>query len=352
MDLTKVVMTEEEMRSTKIRLSEEQLLLGNIKTDTVRHSLIGEEKTLTATTTVHEDYVQLITTRVSGRIENIYFKSIGEKIIEGQKLYDIYSEELLNIQQQYLLAVEQKRKQIKGSGFNYETFINSTKNKLLLYGLTEDQIKELEEQKTLQSIIPIYSMHSGVILDINVRMGDYINEGMEILKVADLKKLWVEAQLYTHEIRELSASNTAEVTIAAFPEEQLSGKINFINLELIENTKINLVRIEIENEHMLFRPGMMAYVSIKLDEKKAIVVPSDAVIKTKNYTSVWIQNNEGSFEVRKVSVGMENNNKVEITSGLKIGEVVVVTGAYLLNSEYIFKKGADPMAGMHTHMIM
>lgn len=352
MELTKVVMTKEEMQSKTLKLSEEQMTLGNIKTDTVRLNTIGEEKTLTATTAANESNINVITTRVSGRIENIYFRSAGEKIKEGQKLYDIYSEDLANIQQEYLLAIQEKDKSLKGENFNYEPFINSAKNKLLLYGMSNEQIEGLKANGTVQTTIPIYSKHAGVIMNISARIGDYLMEGMPVLKIADLRTLWVEAQLYVNEMSELSESSNVDVTIASFPDKQIKGKVSFVNLELQQDSKINLIRVEIDNPDTLFRPGMMAYVTIKLNAKKAVTVPTNAVIRNKKMPTVWIQNKDGAFEARMVTLGIENKNNIEITSGLEIGEMVVISGAYLLNSEYVFKKGADPMAGMHEHMNM
>ena len=183
-------------------------------------------------------------------------------------------------------------------------------------------------------------------MNINARIGDYLMDGMSVLKVADLSTLWVEAQLYANEIRDLTDSSEAEVSIASFPDKVMEGRISFVNIELLENSKINLIRIQLDNPDNLFRPGMMAYITLKTNEKKAISLPTDAVIRNKNYSSVWIQNEKGGFDVRMVELGIENSEIVEIKSGLEEGEKVVVSGAYLLNSEYIFKKGADPMAGM------
>ena len=352
MELTKLIMTKEEMESKNIKLSNEQMALGNIKTDTVRLNTIGEEKTLTATTAANESNINVITTRVSGRIENIYFRSAGEKVQEGQKLYDIYSEDLANIQQEYLLAMQEKNKSLKGESFNYEPFINSAKNKLLLYGMKSEQVEELKGNGIVQTTLPIYSKHTGVIMNINARIGDYLMEGMPILKVADLRTLWVEAQMYANEMSELSESSDVDITIASFPDKQLKGKVSFVNLELQQESKINLIRIEIENPDTLFRPGMMAYVTVKLNSKKAITVPTNAVIRNNKMPTVWIQNKEGTFEAKMVTLGIESKNHIEITSGLELGETVVISGAYLLNSEYVFKKGADPIAGLHEHMKM
>ena len=346
MELAKVTMSKEDMESKSIKINNEQMMLANIKVDSLSQSMIAEEKTLTGTAVANENGTHIVATRVAGRIETIYFKSAGERIKERQPIYDIYSEELSSIQQEYILALKEKRRKLKGEKFNYDSFINSAKNKLLLYGMTEEQLTELQSNGKIQTIVTIYSKFSGIIMNINARIGDYLMEGDPILKASDITSLWVEAQLYSNEIADLTDSSEATVTIASFPDKVMKGKISFVNLELVENSKINLIRMQINNSDTLFRPGMMAYITLKTNEKKAITVPYDAVIRNKNYSSVWIQNKKGSFDVRMVELGITNSDRVEIKSGLKEGEKVVISGAYLLNSEYIFKKGADPMADM------
>ncbi|MGI8584010.1 MAG: efflux RND transporter periplasmic adaptor subunit, partial [Chitinophagaceae bacterium] len=130
------------------------------------------------------------------------------------------------------------------------------------------------------------------------------------------------------------------------PEKNIKGKIDFANPELTEGTRINLIRVVIPNPGNQLKPGMQAYVTIKNKENKSLLLPTDAVIRDSKSASVWIKIGNNTFINKMVSVGIENDGRIEITSGLQSGDLVVTSGAYLLNSEYIFKKGADPMAGM------
>jgi len=106
------------------------------------------------------------------------------------------------------------------------------------------------------------------------------------------------------------------------------------------------VRMEVKNPGGKFKPGMQVYVIHHADEKKAIVLPVDAVIRDSKHAVVWIQHKEGGFEMRPVETGIENKFKIEIVSGLKVGEKVLISGAYLINSEYIFKRGMMPKHDM------
>jgi len=323
-----------------IKLNAEQKKLANVKVDTVRISSIGKETVLNGVFAINESGTEQISSRVNGRIEKLYHKVLGEEIKIGEPIYDIYSRQLMLAEDEYLIAIE-KSKLLGGV-----SVIRAAKNKLLLLGLSGNQIAELEKRKQSKITTTVYSKVSGTITEISIKQGDNVNEGTKIFKLADLNTLWVEAQVYSDELDLLGAGKKVEIIPEGMPEEVTEGEITFINPELQNASKINLVRIQVDNSRKKFKPGMQVYVTIHSDEKQAIVLPVDAVIREAKHSTVWIQNAEGGFESRMVETGIENNNKLEIVSGLQEGEIVVVSGAYLINSEYVFKRGMMPMADM------
>ncbi|HTH31171.1 MAG TPA: hypothetical protein VL946_07460, partial [Lacibacter sp.] len=111
---------------------------------------------------------------------------------------------------------------------------------------------------------------------------------------------------------------------------------------------INLIRVSIPNSGNQLKPGMPAYVVLKSRQRKSLTLPIDAVIRDGKGATVWIKTGDHSFKSKMVRVGLESNDRIEIKYGLNEGDVVVMSGAYLLHSEYVFKKGVDPMAG-HNH---
>ena len=119
-----------------------------------------------------------------------------------------------------------------------------------------------------------------------------------------------------------------------------------MNPEINPQTRINLLRVNVPNPGNLLKPGMPAYVTIKGKQVNTLTLPSDAVLRTGTGVSVWVQTGTRSFKSRMVEIGMEDGDRVQIKSGLQSGDIVVISGAYLLNSEFIFKKGANPMEGM------
>lgn len=171
-------------------------------------------------------------------------------------------------------------------------------------------------------------------------------EGGAVVHLADISTLWVEAQVYTSELSKIDPTATARVQIPDMPGTQFKGKIEFVNPEINTETRINLLRIAIPNSNNHLKPGMPAYVYIKGTQRNAISLPIDAVIRDGNGSTVWIKTGKNTFKSKMVQVGLEVEDRIEITNGLSAGDVVVITGTYLINSEYIFKNGAKPMDGM------
>ena len=182
------------------------------------------------------------------------------------------------------------------------------------------------------------------MLETPVVEGGYVAEGSPVLRLADLRTLWVEAQLYVSDLPFLNQTKEALVELPAYPGRVLHGKIEFINPNLETTSKIVLVRVEIPNPRGEYKPGMQAWITLKSKARQTVAVPSNALLQGKDGAVVWVQNASGAFENRMVHTGVSNRDFTEITHGLTAGEVVVISGAYLLNSEYIFKQGADPMA--------
>ncbi|MFZ6023095.1 MAG: efflux RND transporter periplasmic adaptor subunit [Bacteroidota bacterium] len=328
-----------------VQLNEQQMQLGNILTDTIRSGMIGDQMVLTATLNADQRLINAVSARVMGRIEKLYFKNLGDYVRKGDKLFDIYSEDLNNAKQEYILALE-KQKTLNNTIVDLTALLQSAKNKLLLWGLSETQIQEIAIKKTTSPLTTFYSPVAGYITTLDISEGEYVTEGGTVVRIADLSTLWAEAQVYTSQLSQIENTAVALVQFPDLPGKQASGKIEFMNPEINPQTRINLLRVNVSNTEKLLKPGMPAYVTIKGKQVNTLTLPSNAVLRTGTGTSVWVQTGNRSFKSRMVVIGMENGERVEIKSGLQSGDIVVISGAYLLNSEFIFKKGANPMEGM------
>lgn len=345
MDLTPAKKSSSGSVMDEIELSEQQVQLGNIHMDTIRSGAIGDKVVLTATLNFDQLKENAVSSRVMGRVEKLYFKNIGDFVSKGAKLFDLYSEELNNAKQEYLLQLE-KQKTLDNSVIDFAQLIQAAKNKLLLWGMSEAQITELVKSKKATPLTSFYSNAGGYITAMDIKEGDYVSEGGTVVRLADLTTLWAEAQVYSSQLSFVDKDVQAIVQFPDMQGKEVKGKIEFINPEINPDTRINLVRVTIPNPGNQLKPGMPAYVVIKNKERNSLSLPTDAIIRDNKGASVWVQISGHKFKYKMVEIGLESNDRVEIKSGLKDGDIVVISGAYLLNSEYIFKVGSNPMEGM------
>lgn len=345
MDL--IVVKKTNTAADEIMLNDEQIRLGNIQTDTIRNGMIGDKVILTATLNTDESKVNSVNARIMGRIDRLYFKNMGDYVPKGAHLYDLYSEELNNAKQEYIAALE-KQQTLDNSIIDFNRLVQSARMKLLLWGMSEAQVNELGKSKKSSSLTSFYSNESGFITELPVMEGQYVSEGSTIVKLANLSSLWAEAQVYTSQLSAIDLKGTATVQFPDIPGKEWKGKIEFANPEIVSDSRLNLVRVSIPNPNGLLKPGMPAYVIIKSKELNTLTLPSDAVLRDGKMDIVWVQSGKNRYKMKMVQTGMETGDRLEIKSGLQNGDVVVTRGAYLLNSEFVFKKGANAMSG-HQH---
>ncbi len=345
MELTQVKKSNVENKD-EIFLSEQQIQLGNIQTDTIRSGTIGDQLVLTATLNFDQMKASSVSSRMMGRVERLYFKNLGDYVKKGSPLYDLYSEELNNAKQEYLLVLDKKKVFATETNIDFDQLLQSAENKLLLWGMSQGQIQELAKNKNATPGTTFYSTSAGYITTVEIREGDYVMEGGTIVKLADLSSLWAEAQVYTSQLAAIDRNSVATVQLPDFDSREIKGRIEFVNPEINPDTRINLIRVSIPNPGNQLKPGMPAYVLLKSPQRKTLTLPIDAVIRDGKGATVWIQTTDKTFKSVMVQTGLESDDRIEIKSGLRVGDVVVVRGAYLLNSEYIFKKGTNPMGNM------
>ena len=331
----------------EIQLSEQQVQLGNIKVDTIRSGMIGDQMILTAILNTDQMKTTSVGARVMGRIDKLYFKNVGDYVRKGDRLFDLYSEELNNAKQEYQLALE-KKKTLDNSIIDFDQLVRSARTKLQLWGLNETQVRDLETNNKPSLQTAFYSPASGHITSVDALEGQYVMEGGTIIKLADLSTLWAEAQVYVSQLSQVDPQSIVEVQFPDFPGQSAKGKIELVNPEINPDTRITLLRVSIPNRGNQLKPGMSAYLLLKGKQHQTLTLPKDAVIQESKGATVWLQTGTNTFKSKMIEIGMEDNGLIEIKSGLQPGDVVVVSGAYLLNSEYIFKKGTNPMEG-HSH---
>lgn len=345
MDLVPV--TAETGEDNGLMLTDSQIKLANITTQKVSIKPIGQTLVINARLKVDEEKTTIISSRTTGRIEKLFTKETGRVVKQGEPLYEIYSETLMTLQREYLLALEQYEALGKEEK-RYEGFLKAAENKLLLYGLNRKQVEQLAVAKAVQQRITFLAPAGGIIEEILVTEGQYVNEGDRLYRIENIASLWLEAELYPHETRFVKMGDKVSVRVSGFESESIMATINFLSPEYRANSQITVMRASLSNSGLRFKPGMQAQVFFTHSSRKALAIPVDAIIRDGKGTHVYVQSGQNTFTPRMVKIGVEDFEQVEITFGLEEHEIVAVSGAYLLYSELILKKGTDPMAG-HSH---
>lgn len=341
-----LVPVKHQQNSTGLDLSKEQILLGNIKTMKVGISNLSAQQWINASLTFDAEKTATLTSKFPGRIDRLYFKETGVEVVKGQALYRIYSEELLSLEEDYLLNLKQS--ETFPHDKIYQKLTKSAAQKLILYGLSPVQIKALEKGEFNKAYITVYAPQSGLISAINISEGQYVMEGSPILTLENLNQLWLEADIYPSENNRVSLGKNIVVRVNGFENETIKTQINFINPQYSGESQILKFRASIPNPSLKFQPGMQASVSLNYqNHQNVLTLPINAVMREENGAMVWVKTNQGHFEMRNVILGAENDQAVVIENGIKKGDEVVVNGAYLLTSEYTLKKGSNSMAGMN-----
>jgi len=331
--------------NNEIHLNAEQIRLGNIQLDTIRSGNIGDKMVLAGTLNFNGQKLSSINTRVEGRIEKLYVKKTGDYIYKGEPIYDLYSEQLNNAKQEYVTAIEEQST-IGNTLINYGALVESARGKLILWGMTTQQIDQLTQNKHVSTSTTFFSEKEGYVTALNVQEGSYAMVGSPVFQLADLSTLWAEAQVYMTQLSSVDENSQVTVQIPDLGNQIIPATISFVNPEINPDTRINLVRATILNKNNLLHPGMPVYIIANSRQHHSITLPADAVLTDSKGSTVWVQRKPGVYSVRMIKTGITDENTIEIKSGLQSGDIVVISGAYLLNSEYIFENGSSPMEGM------
>jgi Cu(I)/Ag(I) efflux system membrane fusion protein len=326
-----------------LHLDESQRALANVTTMAVGLKGFSTYKQLNGRLVVNPEKTEYVSSRVAGRLDRLYVRQTGETIHKGQPLYQIYSEQLASLQQEYLLALAQVA-QFQGDQ-TFLQILKSARQKLSLYGQSERQIKALGESEKTSPNITYLAPENGTVAELSVTEGQYVSEGSPIMRLEGYQSLWVEADVYASEVGSIKNGQQVKVVVPGWEEQPQMVSLEFISPALQANTQLVQLRGAMPNPNSQWEAGLQANVFLPTKSRTEVInLPTDAVIRDGKGAHVWIESSKGKFEPRIVKTGMESFDSIEVKEGLKAGDQVVISGAYLLYSEYILKKGKNPMS--------
>jgi Cu(I)/Ag(I) efflux system membrane fusion protein len=302
-----------------------------VRTTPVMAAPVMPRVTVTGTVAVDERRLAVVTTRAGGWIERLAVRAVGDPVKRGQRLGALYSPDLLAAQEEFLLGIR--------SGD--QLLIPAARRRLELLGVTSGQLDRIARRGVPDRQIEIVAPMGGVVTELLMREGAAVAAGMPIMTLADLSRVWVIAAVPEAQGAWLQAGQSAEVTLASPGSLPIKGQVDYLYPELSAETRSTRARILVQNDRLALRPGMSARVTIQGESRTALVVPTEALIRSGERTAVILAVGEGQFRPVAVTTGLEQGEQTEITSGLKADELVVVSGQFLIDSEANLRGALD-----------
>jgi RND family efflux transporter MFP subunit len=278
-----------------------------------------------------------VNVKVEGWIRELYVDATGQTVRAGQPMFTLYSPDLLNTQHEYLLALttrdQMQQSVIPEARDRAEALVTSARQRLALWDLPAEEIRALDTKRQASDAVVFRSPASGIVTDKQALKGQHVMPGQTLYKLADLTRVWVEADIYENEIADIRAGTPATITVAAYPGERFEGRAIYIYPYLDEKTRTNKVRFEFANRNGRLKPGMFADVELKRRGGTGLLVPTNALLDSGMDQIVFVAQGEGMFEPRTVKVGRRLPDAIEILDGVKEGEQVATGATFFLDSE-------------------
>jgi len=270
-----------------------------------------------------EDQLVHIHPRVEGWVEKLYIKALGDPVVKGEPIYSLYSPELVNAQEELLLAIGRKNTRL----------IRAAEDRLAALQLPKSAIKNIKQSKKVSQTIIFYAPQSGVVENLSIREGFFVKPGTKIMSIGALNEVWVEAEVFERQANQVENGTAVTMTLDYLPGREWVGKVDYIYPTLDVKTRTVKVRLRFNNQDKMLKPNMFAQVVIHVKGSEALLIPIEALIRTGSQDRVVLALGEGQFKSVAVKVGRFDDKSVEVISGLIEGDKIVTSAQFLLDSE-------------------
>ena len=313
-------MTDESRPTVKIDPSLQQNLA--IRYGTVEQAVIGNAMFTNGILQANERQTAILQTRASGFVQRVYGHAVGDMVRQGSPIADISIPEWTGEQTEFLAVLRTGDRSL----------IQASKQRLQLLGIPQHVIHTVERTRRVQSNITLSAPVSGFIDSLDVRNGMALAMGQTLAIIKGINPIWLEAAIPETQIAGIKRGSKVEVTFTAYPQI-VSGKVIDILPTLDTTSRTIKVRIELPNKEAQLKPGMFASVKLSSNPQSSLIVPEQAVIRTGTRNIVIVAHEQGRFEPVVVQLGQSDGNKIAILEGLKVGQKVVISGQFLIDSE-------------------
>ncbi|NOQ14198.1 MAG: efflux RND transporter periplasmic adaptor subunit [Methyloprofundus sp.] len=286
--------------------------------------------------------------KTEGWIEKLNVDKTGQHVKKNTDLLSIYSPQLVASQQEYILALNNlkalEKSPIADIRRGAEDLVKSSLERLKLLDVPRHQIRDLKRRRKIKKSLHIHAPADGIVMKIGAREGQFVTPATEIYMIADLSKVWVLVDIYEHELPWVKQGDAVKMQLAGIPGKIFSGHLAYIYPYAEAKTRTIKVRLVFDNPDLLLKPEMYADVTIQANmQLNSIVIPAEAVIRSGARNQVFVVRAPGKFEPRLVTLGLASNGKVAVIEGISVGEEVVTSAQFLIDSESKLREATAKM---------
>ena len=337
-------------------LKQEDLKSGTIVVDEVRRQQIGVRtaaverrnvsRQIRAVGQVRVDETRLsdVNLRMSGWVHRLHVEETGQRVKRGQVLFTLYSPELYAAEREYLTTLKRDR---EARSVTSSELTRASEQRLRLLGMSPAQIRELARRGEAWENVPVVAPATGYVIDKDVVEGGRIEAGTRVYRIADLSRLWVDAEVYESDLAQVKKGQPVSVQLPYVPGQSFGGKVDYIYPTLDGVTRTGRVRVVLDNPGLTLKPDMYADVELSVNLGERLVIPSSAVIYTGPRRLVFVDLGEGRLRPQEIEVGVRAGDYVEVTNGLEPGDVVVTSGNFLIAAESRIRSATGYWGGGH-----
>jgi Cu(I)/Ag(I) efflux system membrane fusion protein/cobalt-zinc-cadmium efflux system membrane fusion protein len=329
-----------------VLLTAEQMQSIGVMTGTAEYKQLTDDLRATGNVAINEGLVSYVQMRFSGYIRKVFVNATYQYVRKGQPLFTIYSPDLVATQEQFLFARENQRA-LSGSSIpdvaaGARSLSTAAERRLEQWEIPEDEIAELKRSGKVLSDLTIQSPVSGYIIERNALPNLYAEPATRLYTIADLSRVWVNAQVFQNDVGRLKPGDAAAITVDAYPQKTFSGRVEQVLPQVDMTTRTVQVRLSIENSGLLLKPGMFVNVDLKSSLGRRLVIPVSAVFQTGLKQVVFLNKGNGRIEPKEVVLGPQVGDDFVVLKGLNAHQAIIISSNFLIDSESQLQGASGP----------
>ena len=330
-----------------VRLSPERSQSIGIKFATVQRKPVRDSIRATGTVDIDEERVAYVQTRFPGWIQKVFADATYQYVRKGQPLFTIYSQELVSTEQEFLLALKNKKALAASTSTasqEADWLVEAARQRLEQWNMPQREIAELERTGQVEREVSVESPVSGYITERNALPNQFVQPDTKLYTVADLSQVWIYAQVFQTDLGRLKPGDPATVTVDAYPGRTFRGRVHQVLPQVDPTTRTVRVRLIFDNPRLLLKPGMFVNIDLGLPLGPQLVIPASGALQSGTRQMAFVDKGSGYIEPREIQTGGRVGDDLIVLKGLKPGERIVSSANFLVDSESQLQAAAGQFA--------